>query len=121
MTTVPNAPRTAAQVTALRRYAMTFAWQRARHVVSCYRPGFKDLRTEACALLALGWREAKLAEKHDRLVVREVAHTAPASRSTTFVLHEIEDLENRDRLGPSGIDRLAALRSELASAPRLGL
>lgn len=110
--------RTPAQLAALRRYAMTWAWDRAHHVVSCYRPGAKDLLTEARRLLAHGWVEAKLAERHGHLVVAEaVAPTpAPAARTADFIRREIEDLENRDRLGVFGLARLSSLRAELHSA-----
>lgn len=110
--------RTSAQVAALRRYAMTWAWDQAYHVVSCYTPGAKNLVTEARRLLKQGWVEAKLAERHGHLVVREAAAPAPApaARTADFIRREIDDLENRDRLGVFGLARLSSLRAELHAA-----
>ncbi|EYD73843.1 hypothetical protein Rumeso_04578 [Rubellimicrobium mesophilum DSM 19309] len=52
MVTTAKTTRTAAQLRALRRFALTAAWDQAAHVVSCYAPGAKDLVTEARRLLA---------------------------------------------------------------------
>lgn len=113
-----NPRRTPDQLSALRRFAMTWAWNQAYHVVSCYRPGARDLLTEARRLLAQGWVEAKLAETHGHLVVAEaVAPTpAPTARTAEFIRREIMDLENRDRLGVFGLSRLSALHAELRAA-----
>lgn len=110
------ARRTAAQLQALRRFAMTWAWDQARHIVSCYAPSTRDLVTEARRLLARGWVEAKLAERHGYLTVAAPAVTigaTPAARSVARVRAEIEDMENHDRLGAYGLARLSALRTEI--------
>lgn len=121
MPATAKAPRTAAQLQALRRYAMTWAWDQAYHFASYYRPGAVHVQTEARKLLARGWVEAKLAEKHGHLEVLEAAAevAAPAvsaARPIAFIPSEIEDLENRDRLGAFGLGRLSALRAELHAA-----
>lgn len=110
--------RTAAQLSALRRYAMTWAWDQAYHAMSYTTPGTRKLVDVFRSLLARGWHEARLAEKHGHLVVREAAapQPAPAARAVAFVRAEIADLENRDRLGIFGLARLSALRVELHAA-----
>ena len=120
MPSAANTPRSAATLRAHRRYAMTCAWDQAYHVVSCYAPGAKNVATEARQLLAQGWVEAKLAEKHGHLIVTEVVAVAPAPavRHVAFIKAEIEDLENRDRLGVPGLARLSALHVELNAAVR---
>ncbi len=113
-----STPRSAATLRALRRYAMTWAWDQAYHIVSQYAPGTRHLVTEARRLLARGWEMARIAERHGHLVVQEAAAPmpAPAARSVSFIKAEIADLENRDRLGVFGLGRLSALRAELHSA-----
>ena len=120
MTTASDTPRTPSQLRALRRFALTWAWDQAYHAAACFVPGTVSIPAKARALLARGWVEAKLAEKHGHLVVAEAADkpalAAPAARTAAFIRREIDDLENRDRLGIFGLARLSSLRAELLSA-----
>ena len=117
MVVTSETPRSAATLRSLCRFAMTWAWDQAYHVAS-YTPGTVSIPAKARELLARGWVEAKLAEKHGHLVVAEAAAPtpAPAARSAAFVRREITDLENRDRLGIFGLARLSNLRAELHAA-----
>lgn len=112
-------PRTAAQLRALRARVMVLAWRAARVAVT-HRPN-RDVVGEMRAALAGAWAKAREEERNGWLRLA-VASVPALPRTTASLVHvaalraAIEDMENRDRLGVAGIERLSALRAELARA-----
>ncbi len=91
-----------------RRRLMTFAWDWARQEAFSRRT-FKPSRYLSEALKA-AWANERA------LVAYEARRATEAQRPLYVIRAEIEDLENRDRLGVSGLVRLAALQTEFRVA-----
>ena len=93
-----------------RKNIMTQAWQYARQELWCRRLPSSALPTVFPDALRSAWKAAKIK------IAAQNARTDMARRSATELRAAVNDLENRDRLDPEGIDRLGQLRAALGEA-----
>ncbi len=89
---------------------MTHAWAFARHELRSRCLPASALRSVFPAALRSAWRAAKVKMAY------LIARTALAMRPAAQLRAEVEDLENRDRLGWEGTERLGQLRAALSDA-----
>ncbi|TNC74151.1 hypothetical protein [Rubellimicrobium roseum] len=91
-----------------RRRLMAFAWAWARHTAWARRTG-KPAQYLSEALKA-AWANER------GILAYEAQMAAKLSRPAHVIRAEVEDLENTDRLGWAGIQRLGTLRLTLRDA-----
>lgn len=109
MATAEHRPRTAPVKGAPidRRRLMTFACSWARQVAWSRRTG------KPFQYLSEG---LKAAWANERSIAAYEARRAAEARPVHLIAAELNDLENRDRLGVAGLVRLSLLHSELRAA-----